>query len=284
MRFILIVFNLVLFILPMGAQSGWTKEKGKYFTKLDFSNFVSTAYFNPSGNQLLTSEFRQRSVHFYGEYGITDRFTIIGSMPLLRLNSFETTKTVAGIGDLRLEFKYKPFKNLKLPMAVSIAPELPTGRKNAFAENKFIPGEKINLPAGDGEFNIWGTLAVSLPFSKKGYTSFYGSYNLRTAFEGLDFQDLYQVGFEIGYNPFKSFWLNAKLRSQYTIADSEHPELAFVRGDATTYTLLSAEAFYKINDRFGISATFLTGNEWLASFQNIYIAPYFSVGVIYEKK
>jgi hypothetical protein len=263
------------------AQGGWTRQKNAAFLKLDYSLLAATKYYNPLGNPLTTNKFQQSTFQLYSEYGVTDKFTVVAALPLLKLNRFETTETVAGIGDFKLEAKYRLTSN-KFPVSVSVAPELPTGRKNAFAKNLDNPADFINLPTGDGELNIYTTLAASKSFGKW-YSSAFGAYNFRTKYEGKSFRDLYQFGAELGVNPIKSLWLNTKLRAQWSVGDSEHPDLGFVRGDATTYTLFSTEAFYKFNPHYGVSLTYLSGGNWIAPFQNIYVAPYFSVGVIYER-
>lgn len=264
------------------SQSGWTKSKSAYFGKLDFTSFTAEKYYTLSGKQLTTNAFKQNSVNLFFEYGITDQLTAILNVPLLRINSFETSNAVFGNGDARIELKYRITSSSSIPLAVSIAPELPIGRANALASNKINPVDKINLPLGDGEFNVWSTVAISLPLGKA-YISSFGAYNWRTKYEGKSFRDQYQFGAEVGVNPLKPLWMNAKLRGQYAIGESRHPDLSFVRGDATTYTLISFEAFYKINQKLGFSATYLTGANLLAPYKNIYIAPYFSLGIIYQK-
>ncbi|MCC6281418.1 MAG: hypothetical protein IT262_12500 [Saprospiraceae bacterium] len=263
------------------AQGGWTRAPKSWFIKFDASHLNSDRYINPLGEALQTSAFRQTSFSLYGEYGFRKRLTFIVQAPLLRINSFETTKAATGIGDLRLEAKYRLTSN-RFPVSISIAPELPTGRANAYAANKTTPDDRINLPTGDGEFNVWATLAASKSFGKF-YASAFTAYNFRTQYEGKNFRDLYQFGSEIGYNPWKPLWINAKLRAQYSNGASLHPELGFLRGDAATYTLLSAEAFYKINKNWGVSATYLTGGGWIAPVRNLYLSPYISIGVVYER-
>ncbi len=274
---------IALAVWPIFAigQSGWTRPLEGWFVKLDGSYLNADRYFNPDGEELNTSAFRQTSFNLYAEYGFRDRLTFILQAPLLRLNSFETTNTVAGFGDLRLEAKYR-LTNNELPISISIAPELPTGRANAYASNMAFPEDRINLPTGDGEFNLWTTLAASKSFGKL-YATTFAAYNFRTKYEGKQFRDLYQFGAEIGYNPLKSLWVNAKLRAQFSNGKSQFPELGFVRGDGTTYTLVSVEAFYKVNKNWGFAATGLSGANWIVPFRNIYVAPYFSVGVIYER-
>lgn len=276
-----ILFCLALLPAFAFAQSGWTRAHKGLFVKLDGSFFSADQYYTPAGNGVTTSTFNQSSLNLYGEYGFRERLTFIVQAPLLRLNSFETTNIAAGFGDLRLEAKYRLTGN-DLPVSVSIAPEIPTGRANASAANKDFPDDRIVLPTGDGEFNVWATLAASKSFGKV-YASAFGAYNFRTKYKGQKFRDLYQFGAEVGFNPWKLLWLNAKLRAQFSNGKSQHPDLSFVRGDGTTYTLASAEAFYKITKNWGVTATYLTGGDWIAPFRNIYIAPYFSVGVVYER-
>jgi len=281
MKHVLIPFLLALCPALGMTQSGWTRELKGFFVKFDAAHLSADRYYTPAGNALTTSTFQQTSLNLYAEYGFRERLTFIVQAPLLRLNRFETTRTVAGIGDLRLEAKYRLTGN-DFPLSISVAPELPTGRANAFASNKVFPDDRINLPTGDGEFNVWTTLAASKSFGKF-YASAFTAYNFRTKYEGKKFRNLYQFGGEIGYNPWKPLWVNAKLRSQFSDGESQHPELGFVRGDGTTYTLASVEAFYKVNENWGVALTGLTGGNWIAPFRNIYIAPYFSLGIVYER-
>jgi hypothetical protein len=265
----------------IAAQSGWTRARQGLFFKLDGTFFSADAYYTIQGNSLKTSALRQNSLNFYGEYGFRERLTFIAQVPLLRLNSFETTETVAGVGDLRVEAKYRLTGN-HFPVSISLAPEIPTGRANAFASRKGFPDDRVNLPTGDGEFNVWATLAASRSLGKF-YVSAFAAYNFRTRYEGKKFRDLYQFGTEVGFNPWKPLWLNAKLRAQFSDGESRHPDLGFARGDGVTYTLASVEAFFKMNKNWGLTTTYLTGGDWIAPFRNIYIAPYFSVGVVYER-
>ena len=279
--------NLLILIFISAAsaafsQSGWTRAKGSFFGKIDYSHFYSDNYFTPTGTKLTTNTFQQNSLNFYGEYGLKNRLTLIAAAPLIRRNAFETTEPITGPGDLRLELKYRLTKADQIPLTLSVAPELPTGRRNAFSNSKTVAEEQINLPTGDGEFNVWTTLAASISTGKV-YFSGFGAYNFRTQYEGLAFRDLYQFGFEVGWNPVGRLWLNSKLRAQFATGESIYPELGFVRGDGTTYTLASAEAFYKFNKNWGASATFLTGGDWIAPLKNIYASPFFSIGLVYEK-
>ena len=282
---VIYIFIIFMFIVQSGfGQGGWARQKGSYFTKLDFTTFSSNDYRTPSGLALETSKFNQKAVNFYGEYGVSDKLGLVVAMPLLRANAFETTNTMFGPGDLRIDVKYNPFRirEYVFPLSFAIGAEIPTGRRNAFASAKDNPLESINLPTGDGEFNFWATTALSIPIGRKLYASSFFAYNKRTTYDSKQFKDLYQVGFELGVNPIKNLWLNSKLRSQFTTGDSQFPELGFVRGDATSFTVISGELFYRFTDKWGVSVTYFSGNDWLGKAKNLYLGSYFSVGVTYE--
>lgn len=268
---------------PLFGQSGWTKAKNSYFVKLGYSFFASDVYYNPDGDKLNTSEFRQQSINLYGEYGITDRITVIVNFPVLRWNGFETTETVSGIGDLRTEFKYALFRN-KIPVALSIAPEFPTGPSDLFAQNKEVSFEQINLPTGDGEFNIWTTLAGSTSFHPvPAYISASAAHNLRTSYEGINFQDQLKFSLEFGYQVIQGLWVNALLNTQTSVGE-KNPVTDFVRGDGTSYTAWGLGAAYEFIPQFSLNVQFWDYAGFLFPLENIYSAPTLSVGIFYEVK
>ena len=279
-----ILIILLFYVINVNCQSGWARQDGSYFFKMDGAYFSSTDYRTPSGIALKTSKFKQQSLNLYGEYGLTDNWGIVASLPLMRINSFETTEKVFGLGDTRIDIKYNPFnfREYVFPFSLSAGVDIPTGRKNAYAKSRENPLDQINLPTGDGEINFLLTAALSLPMGNKIYASGFFQYNKRTKFDNKAFKDLYQIGFELGINPLNKLWINAKLRSQYATGNSNYPELGFVRGDATTFTVMSGELFYKLTDNWGISGTYFSGNDWLGKAKNLYLGNYVSVGITYE--
>jgi hypothetical protein len=265
------------------AQSGWTKAKDTYFFKLDYSAYTSSDFRNNEGNSLETSDFSQKAISLYGEYGITDRFTAITFIPLMKQNAYETTNTVSGFGDVKLELKYSLLKNA-FPLSISIAPEFPTGNANNFATNNSNSLEKINLPSGDGEFNVWTTLAASHSFpGSNTYISAYTAFNYRTKYEDRYFQNQFQSGLEVGHLFFNKLWLNTKLSIQTGVG--QDPEFAdFIRGDGTTYTAVSLGGLYEIGKNFGITAQYFNSNSAIVKAKNSYASNLFSFGIVYQKK
>jgi hypothetical protein len=274
---------LLLSISYLHSQSGWTQAKGDLFSKVDIAHFSSSAYYNPDGIKLNTNSFRQTSINGYFESGLTSRITLIASMPLLRIQSFDGTKPVSANGDLQLGIKYRVTKNNQLPITISVMPDIPIGQSTLYSNHKSIPGEKINLPTGDGEFNVITTLAASHSY-KRWYGSIYGSYNMRSQYKGLSFRDQYIAGAEIGVALNKKLWVNTKLRSVWSTGPSLHPELGFLRGDGISYTAVSGEVFYKWKQHWGVSAQVFGPIALITSLKNLYVAAIPSIGVIYEIK
>jgi hypothetical protein len=274
---------MCLISLDIAAQSGWTKEKTEGFYQLSFQSLKSKDYYSLEGELLKTNQFSQQSLVFYGEYGVTDKFTIIANWPLQTWNAFETTETVSGIGDLRLEFKHALLKKY-FPLSISVAPELPIGRANHFAKSKVNDFEQINLPSGDGEFNVWTTLATSfalpsIPF----YGNLFSSYNFRTQYEGVSFSDQFAIGAEIGYHIADIVWVNARLNALKSVNEVE-VATDFVRGDGTEYTGYSFGASMPVYKNIHLSLNYRNYNDWIFERKNIYSSGVFGLGVYYEHK
>ena len=269
--------------ISVNAQSGWTKAKGEGFYQLSYQSLVSSDYFTLSGEQLETNKFSQQSLVIYSEYGITDRFTIIANWPIQTWNGFESTETVSGLGDLKIELKHAILKKY-LPLSISITPEIPIGRANHYAQSKVNDFEQINLPSGDGEFNVWGTLASSFalpntPF----YGSIFGTYNYRTQYNDIQFSDQIGFGAEIGYQIAGKVWVNSKLNALKSV-DEVTTVSDFVRGDGTAYTSYSFGASTPVYKGINLSLSYRNFTDWIFARENIYSSGVISVGLFYQVK
>jgi len=280
LRSVFSIFLSLVFLSSLISQSGWTRKKGHFFAKLDLSALNATTYYDHDRVSTTTVSFNQGNINFYGEYGLTDRIAITAAMPLVRSNYYFDSYRAIGIGDLRLDFKYRLTSN-DLPISLIIAPELPIGKSENIVGRYMRPNEFVNLPNGDGEFNVWTGVAASKSFGKM-YASAFGMYNFRTKYKGNSLVDLYQFGAEIGVSPLNKLWINTKLRAQFATDKPKNLDIPFLIGDGTTYTLLSFEVSYKVTDHLGFSLAYFTGGNWISPFSNIYIAPFRSIGVFYE--
>jgi len=88
----LLIFTCLFLIKTMSySQSAWVKEKGEVYSQIaynDISNYKSV--FNKNGKDLFTSRvISDRTVQLYGEYGLTNKFTIVGAIPIKMLKTGE---------------------------------------------------------------------------------------------------------------------------------------------------------------------------------------------------
>jgi hypothetical protein len=280
-----ILLGVGIFCTSLGlqAQSGWTKAKKEGFYQLSFNRFSSDEYFTLAGDQLKTNEFTQNSLVLYGEYGLTDKLTVIANWPLQVWNGFSSTETVSGLGDLRLEFKQALLKKY-LPLSIAIAPEIPIGKANNFAQSKLNDFESINLPSGDGEFNVWTTLAASFSLPNAPlYGNLYGAYNYRTQYQGVTFTDQFGVGIELGYKVADLVWINSRVNGLTPVKDVLIAT-DFVRGDGTAYTSYSFGAAIPIYKQINLSLNYRNFADFIFDRKNLYSAGTFSIGVYYERK
>jgi hypothetical protein len=286
MKKIIVIVLAFFFVANAQAQSGWTRKKNTYFIKSSFNVFSSDNYYNPLGEKLITTRFHQQSLTLYGEYGISDKLTAIVHFPMLKLNSYDNTETASGIGDLKIELKYALLRK-NIPLTLAVAPEFPTGSKNNYVKNLqsnlgFI--EQINLPTGDGEFNVWSTLAASHSFHPLPiYVSLSTAYNFRTQYNGFTFRDQVKFNFEAGYKLLGKIWLNGTLSAQTSVGKLTGAT-DFIRGEGTEFTAFGLGAAYEFVKHWSVSLQTWGYTDLVFDRKNIYSAPTYSIGVFYEIK
>ncbi len=278
----LVVFLFAVFtVVTAQAQGGWTKSKGEGYYQISYTGFASDQYYNLDGELLTTNEFAQSSVVVYGEYGLGSNIALVTNFVGFRWNGFESTETVSGIGDLYLAIQYA-LKKGKLPISLTLGPEIPTGRSELFAQSKTISFEKINLPTGDGEWNVRAFLAASYPFQKLPiYISSHVTWNFRTTYDNTKLSDQYGAGFEVGYNPIKPLWLIAKtgiLGSPGTPASG----VDFVRGEGTSFGSTDFVASYKLWNNFSIMTGVRFFNDFIVQKANMYDGTNYTFGIAYQ--
>ena len=261
------------------GQSGWVKSKGEAYLQVGYQGFQSNQYYTLQGNLLTTNTFRQHSLYFYGEYGLTDRWDVLLSMPMYRFNSFESTTWAHGIGDLRVELKYGVLTG-QVPVSISVAAEVPTAKGDNFATNRELVFEQINLPTGDGEWNVWLTAAGShalaeLPIYLQGYAA----YNLRTGYADSQFRDQLKYGVEVGYQPGKKWWLMARAMAFTTLGEAQNQFTDFIRGEGTQFMAAGLAVNYTFVEHWALVAQGQTYFDGWHPRRNLYSAPMLSVGL-----
>lgn len=278
----LILGMVLLLNFSTQAQSGWAQNKGDFYIKLYTLYGASDNYYTLGGDEISTAKFSQSVAGFYGEYGLTDRLTLITHGPLVKRNTFETTDAVVGIGDLPIGAKYQLLSG-KVPVSVGLVVDIPLAKANNFAQNEANQFDRINLPTGDGEWNYRFNLAGSHSFHPIPiYISAFGTFNLRTAYEGVSFSDQLIFGVETGVNLGNKWMLNASVKTQSSLGDVKSVD--FVRGEGTEFTAINFNASYKVNQQWGITVGSLFYSDLLVARANLYDANVYTAGLFYQIK
>ncbi|MEQ8927273.1 MAG: hypothetical protein RLO81_15750 [Fulvivirga sp.] len=273
---------LLISVGSVNAQSGWTMKKGEYFFKVNYTTGSSDKYFDINGIERTTAEFSQSNFGIYGEYGLTDKITLLTHGPSFRSQSFETTETISGIADLPVGLKYKVLGGT-IPLSIGLVVDIPLAKADNFASNTEIANTRVNLPTGDGEWNYRLTLAASHSFYPVPvYISAYSTYNYRTEYESTSFNDQLIAGVEGGVNIADKVWLSLSIQFQDTFGDPEVVD--FVRGEGTEFTAINLSATYMITEQLGANATFFSYNDLIFDRVNLYNANVLGLGITYELK
>lgn len=288
MKNIALIIVLVITSVNLSIAGGpWPQKKGKGYFKLSESWIVFDQHFTDAGlldPNVTTGIF---NTNFYGEYGITDKFTGIVNGPFFTRNYMNnlvsgTTgevlvpgEAVNAMGDIDLGFKYGgKIGGLGIPVSATLVLGLPTGKASA--------GTQGNLQTGDGEFNQMIQLDAGGGFNLtpkiNSYFSTYVGLNNRTN----GFSEEFRYGVEAGLG-----FMDNKLWTIVRIAGVE----SFKNGETaatvtstslfannTEYTSFNIEAAYYVTKRVGFSASF--AGAWRGEI--IAAAPTYSVGVFYD--
>lgn len=285
----LIAISALLFTLasPLLAGGPWTQQRHSGFFKLSEWWIVFDQHYTDAGlidPNVTTGIF---NTTFYGEYGITDRLTVIGYVPLLTRNYMNNLvsatsgevlvpgEAINSLGDLDLGVKFSLTKpGAKIPVAASLTLGIPTGTP--------VAGSLNNLQTGDGEFNqiIQIDAGQSFRVHKQtyAYVTTYVGFNHRTN----GFSEEFRYGIETGIGLAKSnLWLIARLLGVESFkngATAETVTSTSIFANNTEYTSYSFEASYYLHKGLGISASFASAfrGEIIAA------APSYSVGIFYD--
>lgn len=166
------------------TSQAWTKAKGEGFFKADYSFIRSNMLLNNDSKVVDADKIANNVFGIYGEYGLTNKITVIGYVPALVANQNATkNQNFTGIGDIDLGLRIAlPIG--KLAMSLNAFVGLPTGTN----DNANL------LNTGDGELNQLVKLAAGSG-GAKWWTQASIGFNNRSK----NYSDEIRADFEIGY-------------------------------------------------------------------------------------
>lgn len=265
------------------GQTAWVRAKHELYSSAAAQYSAASNYYNPDGNLVVTSPFYAGGLYLYNEYGVTDNFSVIASMPVFKIQGYATTNKVLGLGDLLLGVKVGLFQDV-FPISYSAEFELPTGTAELLAVNNVNAFETINLPTGDGEFNIHNKLAISHSFHPfPVYISGFVDYNWRSQYKDFDFNNQLIGGFEFGFETPSKVWFIVKANAQSTQGSIESVT-DFSRGEGTNFSFLQLETVIPLPNNLYFGGRVGLYSDLAVDRTNIYSAPVFGLSLAYKGK
>lgn len=275
------IFLLIFTFQIQLTAGGWPQPKGSGFFKLDFSFIRGDQFYGMNGEVFSINgagtTLGNYVSSFYGEYGITDRLTVVGYVPFFVRNTVnEGIGALTGeilqsglennaIGDLEFGVRYGLLAKNGWSVTTALFLGLPTGD----ATNEDL------LYTGDGEFNQQIRLEAGYG-SNRWYATGYVGFNNRTK----DFSEEFRYELEFGYK-----FLDNHLIAGAKLTGTE----SFNNGDPTgtgnglfsnNVEFVSPQAFvaYEFDNKFGVSAQVAGA----VSGRNVLASPAVSFGVYFK--
>jgi hypothetical protein len=286
MRRISLIIVLAFFFTNFAnAGGGWTQPKGGIYLKLSEWWIISNQHYTDAGliDPNTTSGIFNTS--FYGEYGITDRWTAVAYVPFFSRSYMNNVlsgttgevlipgEAINSFGDTDLSIKYALNKKGLIRTAATLTLGLPLGNNSG--------GSQGNLQTGDGEFNQLLQLDASSSFRIKNI-SIYGSATVGFNNRTKGFSDEFRYGIEVGAGLFKNkFWLIGRITGVESFQNgtlSSDSNSTSIFANNSEFTSYSVEGAIYLTKQFGVSASYASAFRGQIIFAN----PSYSVGVFLD--
>lgn len=262
----LIVTVLVIAFCQTAWAGGWPKEKGKGYYKLGYSFINGRHFFDDQGNKLaLERSLGFYTTSFYGEYGLTNRLTVIAYLPFATTAKLEDVSGSTGgslttIGDTNLGFRYGLITGKPNVLSASVMLGLPFGQTSDDTS-----GGVESLQTGDGEFNQ----LVKLESGHSLGNGFYASSFLGFNFRSKGFSEEIRFGGEVGHVSDQLIGI-LKFQSISSLKNGDNTAEAnadFFNNNMELFSV-APEVAVRFSERFGMSinyTVYLSGKKTLAS-------------------
>lgn len=272
----------VLMVSTVAAvwAGGWTQKSSEGYFKLGQSAIVTNTFWGPGGEFIDTRTLGNYNSSFYGEYGLSKRFTAIGFFPFYVRNTLNETKgersgrvlepgaTNENIGDLDLALKYGINQEGPLVLSATFLVGVPTGDTD----------HEFGLFTGDGEWNQLLKLEAGYALGDRSYLSGYLGANNRTG----GFSDEVRYGVEFGHQ-FGRVWALFKvdgIESMENGADDTQGGSMGLFANNVEFLSLGPELVYEVKNKWGFTASAFGALKG----QNVLASPSFNVGVFWKLK
>ena len=199
------IIILVFFIsLSSFSQSPWVKDKGEFYTQLTYTTIPNYTDMFGDPDYSVLGEISDNTVQIYGEYGLSDKTTLILNVPLkvISINGYQSP-FIDCSGDCSEDFNKTALGNIEL------------GIKHNFYKKDWILSGQLSVEANTSSYDGFSGIRTGYDaytfttlflagrsFGKTYFQSFIGA-NIRTN----DYSSNFRVGGEVGHKITKRIWL-----------------------------------------------------------------------------
>lgn len=271
-------WSILCLLLPLTAlaQSPWPRSKAGFFAQLSFQTIPAySSVFGDGGKSTpLGRSISESALQLYGEYGLSAKTTLVGSLPLRRQQSGETAAagwptaagSLTGVGNVSLALRHN-FSKKDMPFTATLRVDLPTN------DNDLETG----LRAGYNAFTVLPMLSTGKGYGNV-YWFAYAGYGIRTH----SYSHFADAGAEVGLR-IRRIWLMAF--SEWVLPLENGDKDLGVNNQTTRlfvnnqgYGSMGLKTLIGFNRFWGLSAA-AAGAAWG---RNVPAQPAFSAGVYFK--
>ncbi|CAA0161694.1 conserved exported hypothetical protein [Tenacibaculum maritimum] len=271
---------LTLFIsASVVAQSPWTKKKKEGYFQLSYSTISNYDELFGNPDYPIDRKITDNTVQLYGEYGITDKTTLFGNIPLKMLKSGDLVNKNISRTPITSEGTETSLGNIQV------------GIKHQFYNKKWIVSGQLGIEANTSSFEKASGLRTGydawtftpLILAGRGFNNWYiqafTGFDIRTN----DYSSNYKLGGEIGYKALDWLWIAGFLDGVLSLTNGDIILPATNRATGLyvnnqQYAGFGLKFIGQINKNLG--ANIGLGGAFAA--RNLAKAPAFNVGVYYK--
>lgn len=262
---------------PLAWAQAWTQPEQQGYYRFGVQATQADHFYDPGGDRVRITTVGDYVASFYGEYGLTSRFTAVAYLPFferITLNEVQgrPSGTVIvegdaanGVADPIVGLRYGLKQAGPLVLSLGLHVGIPLGDDT----------QPNGLITGDGEFNQQVVLAAGYSFyPRPAYVQASGGFNNRTR----GFSDELMYSLEAGYTFAGRWTLIGRGRGVETLENGGTGRRGGANGlyaNNVRYLALGTELAYTMPSGWGVAL----GVEGAAFGQNVLSAPVFSLGV-----
>jgi len=239
------------------SQSPWTRKKGEFYTQLSFSTISNYDEIFGDPDYFTHREITDNTFQFYGEYGISDKTTIIINAPFKNIKTSDltnetgfdtlitTSETINAFGNIELGLKHNFFYK-KWLITGQLNIEFNTSTYDALS----------GIRTGFDAFTFTPLINFGRGYNKTYFQAFTG-FNFRTN----DYSSNFKIGGEGGFKIIDNIWLIGFLDFVISLNNGNYEvplenALTALYVNDQEYTAFGLKAIGEITPNFGIIAGF----------------------------